>query len=572
MESSQVAQEPARVGVPMAWDPKNPAALLLLASKTSTSPAFGGEKVAAMQYNTIFSHAGVGCNEHEIAALMQLLDAHEAQSKMKPAAKTSWNTIKTLSKAYRSSLRECLCRWEDNLLDLEEAMTDSNNGHDLSVENLELLKTVYAVTHLSEIFLLPPPAEEIAMEYYDDAFHVPGALTADTVRYLRHHHTTNSMQQLDPDVAQELTHSLHPDQVDGGEPYWNLVNSLVKKGNLEQAWAWLSRHSAARRAFDATAQRETMSTLDEYESNLLEQDKEGFEDLRRILLSAPLPGGRDEDDDAGLDGPYLRRTQEEILLEGVEPSAYLIWEISKTTTEGSDFPINYNPRAASMKRQNWQQYIPELESVRRLKRRIPQLEGILSLLSGNLKGVRFESWAEALIAELIYANPIILPNNIQVRAAKLMEKYPRVLYAEMDHVLLSIMQGNAGQVIDLLQSFGGGSGAALPATMVRSSDCYTSCEYGMEKYSLKNSRLPFCVTCMWTQKSCSHILCRLIFSSRLHLVSLPRWALSIAKQLRSLWFDYCCPSPNPKVMPAWLPPLEILLSTTHLGAMWKQKT
>ena len=120
---------------------------------------------------------------------------------------------------------------------------------------------------------------------------------------------------------------------------------------------------------------------------------------------------------------------------------------------------------------------------------------------------------EALIAELIYVTPTILPNNIQVRAEKLMEKYPRVLYAEMDDVLLGIMQGNAGQVIDLLHSFGGGSGAALPATVVSRSmpsivPSLITCQSELTSIACRRR---CCVICTSTPKSCSQTLCRLIF-------------------------------------------------------------
>jgi hypothetical protein len=257
--------------------------------------------------------------------------------------------------------------------------------------------------------------------------------------------------------------SLHPDQVNDGKPYWNLLNALVRRGNLVDAWALLSRHSLFRRALDASS----MDSLDEYEVMVLEQDKEAFIDLRRVLLSAPIPGGRDDSDDVGLDGPSVEREQpEENLLEGVEANAYQMWETSRMTTEGSDFPISYNPNAVALKRNIWQQYILDLESVRRLKRKIPQLEPILDILMGKLKKVSFESWAEALLAELIYGNPAILPSNIHVRAETMMKKYPR-WNDEMDKVLLEIMKGNAGTVIEVMHAFGGASGAALPATMVR---------------------------------------------------------------------------------------------------------
>ncbi|CAB9505580.1 expressed unknown protein [Seminavis robusta] len=453
----------------MAWDPKNPSALVLPRAIQVPSQQQDEARVVAMQINTMLSHSGVGCNEHEVSALMQLLDAHQAHSELTPSVSKSWNTLKTLSKAYRAALRECLVQWEDHWIEMDEnnndnSMTEGNNNMQqpaLDKENLEMLKLVYAITHLSEIFILPPPPEMTSsLDYYADAFSIPGALTADTVRYLRHHHTAPALQMVDPDVLQELMDSLHPDQVDDGAPYWLLLNTLVKHGNLEQAWALLSRHSACQRAMRS---RDDMDD-DGDEALLLEKDREAFQDLERLLLSAPLPGGRDDANDAGLDAKHNNRPREETLLEGISTTDYQLWETSDTTLEGTDFPVHYNPRAASTKRHAWQQYVLDLESVHRLARKIPQLDGILKILSGNIKQAVFDNWAEALLAELIYVNPTIVPGNIQVRAEKLMQKYPPV-HEQMDDVLLSIMQGSSGRVMESLFAFGGASGAALPATV-----------------------------------------------------------------------------------------------------------
>jgi Nup85 Nucleoporin len=453
--------------VAMAWDPKNPAALVL--PRAIPLPASQeGDRIHAMQINTMLSHTGVGANEHEIAALMQLLAAAEGYSQMKPATQRTWNARKTLSKAYRAALRECLCQWEEAQEkgvmadDTNEATNEENDN------NIEMLKLVFAITHLSEIFLLAPPAEftSSSLEYYEDVFVTPGALTAETVRYLRHHHVTPALQQLEPDIVLEIRESFHPDQIDQGKPYWFLLQALVKHGNLEQAWDLLTRHSLYRRANYAIPMDDNGNIRDnEYPTLPLQNARDGFEDLRRLLLSAPLPGGRDEEYDVGLDGPPTPR-QEAKLLQGVPTNAYQLWETSQTTIEGNDFPINYNPSAANSTRQAWIEYVCDSENVKLLKRQIPQLETILKILRGDLSGVKFDNWAEALLCELIYKDPAIQPRWIQQRAEKLMEQYPRG--HALDKCLLDIMKGSAGSLLSALYTFGGGSGAALPATMVRS--------------------------------------------------------------------------------------------------------
>ena len=506
----------------MAFDAKNPAALLLPVAPSSDNNNNNNDRIVALQINTIFSHTGVGCNEHEIAALSQIMDAHERHSEVTPAKlRRSWHVLKALSKAYRGALRDCLFRWEDNLLELEEAnnknnndMTDSNNNNNatrlvgeqqhLDVEHLELLKLVYAVAHLSEIFLLPPPSDVTSTaSYNDNLFDIPGGLTADLVRYLRHHHTVDALQQVDPDVLQELRGSMHPDQVDNGEPYWKLMNTFVQRGNLEQAWALLSRHSLCRRAADAAVYDDNNDTtamdgggnhtMEEHEEVTLEKVREGFADLQRILCSAPLPGGRDDADDIDLgpvdgeeDGAHneSNKPNHDIMLENVEPDGYKRWETSRTADssgydQGSDFPLKYTPLHASRVFENWKQYIIDLPSIAQLKRRIPQLETMLDILMGKLKGMVFDNWAEHLLTELIYQNPMIRPVNIHVRAKKLMAQYSNnsgMNRGEMNEVLLNIMQGNAGSAIEVLFAVGGGSGAALPATMV-SLGCLCTCVF-----------------------------------------------------------------------------------------------
>ena len=104
--------------------------------------------------------------------------------------------------------------------------------------------------------------------------------------------------------------------------------------------------------------------------------------------------------------------------------------------------------------------------MQRLKRKLPQLDPILQLLSGNARKIHFDSWVEAFLSELIYVRPDLRPRDVSVRAEKMMRDYPSATAPQMQQVQLSIMEGNAGDVMRAMFGFGGDSGAALPATMV----------------------------------------------------------------------------------------------------------
>ena len=443
---------------PMAWDPKNPACLLL-----PTVDSSSGTTVSRV--DTLFSHDGVGCNSHETSALMNLLDAHEAYMN---GNTRSWASLKSLSTAYRRALYDCLRGWDESLANPSDM--DTEGSLEIAKESIELLKAAYAVTHLSEIYLLLPPSDS-TFQYFEGTAYVPGAITADLVRYLRYHHLPNAFTSVEPnsEILDEVLQSIHPDQLgENGEIYWKLLETCLLRGSLDEAWALLSRHSLCRRSTD-----DSIEMLDEYHAATLAEDREGFYALRALLLSAPLPGGRDESGDAALDLPGDidddEGVQHEELLEGVPMSGYLVWESGRMVLKGGsgDYPSSFNPTAADQRYQAWRRHLHSLPAIDKLKRRIPKLEMVLSILKGDFKDVHFDSWAEMLCAELLYKQPTLRPDDISARASAIMAKFGDTTDVGMDEVVLSVMKGNAGRVVEAMHDLGGGSGAALPAVMVR---------------------------------------------------------------------------------------------------------
>ena len=425
--------QPAPTPRPMAWDPKSPAKLLLPTRDPVTNK---------LRVDDFLADDGVGCNPHERSALIKLVTAngeyHDAGQ----------GNTRALSQTYQRALRECLAGWEE-----DEAMNEEE-------ESLELLKLVYAVTQLSDVFLLMSPSDDGVDN--EDPWSTPGAATADTVRYLRLHHMTDPYAAVG-DGLDAMLESSQPEQF--GAIYWKLLRTLVLRGCLDDAWALISRHHICRRCVEQT------EILDDYHAVTIQEDREGFLVLQSLLLSAPLPGGRSEWNDAGgLDENGDDNVQEEvgneILLDGVARDAYKLWDTDRASSL-DDGPLTYDPHAAMSAYNTWRRAVVDNASLRGLLRRIPQLQAnVLAILSGNFETVVFDSWSEALCAELLYKRPSLCPKDMHIRTASVMKELGASVNAGFDEVILSVMKGDAGRVVEVLYQLGGGSGAALPATMV----------------------------------------------------------------------------------------------------------
>lgn len=582
------------------------------------------------------SHDGTGCPAEETECLIQCLDARDAwmaaarrlqlQSRTTTPRTTTTLTVTELSMEYRVAMCKCLMQLQEKaerrLLENNDANAsvaadvstaaasaaaaggENDSAHDTNLieegNNMELLLVTYAISHLAEIFLLPSLADSSASSNTMSASHhyasningelftdpstaavsrrldgPAGSLTADTVRYLRKHHSkgvafymelpqVQSMLESDqPEYYRFTSTSSTPDNnvVIPGPfelPFWNLLFQLVIEGNLSAAWTLLSQHSACRHA-----ERDI----------IISPDGQGFEILQRILLSAPLPGGRGDRycDDSGLDDYFdedmLEREEEEeeaeaeesrsssggrtLLLrhdqyhesdasdlddiyfeyiDGVSSNAYLLWEAlprradrirmlryhhnrrlhggGTTTTTTADMdgsgsptvPELYQPRVALNAFRVWQNTVREIAfppaGIRSsigpssaqgvlagLFRRFPPLQHIVSILVGealpSLESSSSISWEGRLLMELLYSRPDIVPEDIAVRAKVAMDAagtaYPT---NSLTTIILSIMQGSAGQVIDTIFSVcGGSSGAALPATIVSVNYCPSSMSF-----------------------------------------------------------------------------------------------
>jgi hypothetical protein len=496
------------------WDPKSPATLLVPAivnnsddddddNNDDNNNNNSGQNVII---NYMLTDNGVGCNTFESSAIMNLLDARDDYFEMKSSSSTNigggQQAIRQLSKQYRKALASCINDWSYDVSKKEEDEQQQDQQQQQKVDkiSLELLRMTYAVTQLSETFLLLPSTMQEdggisnirGSTYYEDTMNLPGAVTADTVRYLRTHQLGDAEDQFDEYVIKELYNIWQPDQHNGnGEDYWKLIEAYIIRGCLEDAWATLSHHSIVRRFTEMENQEDDDNVLDDYQAASLVEDREGFQALRSVLLSAPIPGARNNFSDTGFDdnndtaegndqnssdgqntdddNVLNTSVVEEESIDGVPTSAYCLWETSRNGRRTGDYPVNFEPHAAYQVYQTWKQSIDTIPALQRLRRRIPQLNKLLGLLSGNFRDIEFGSWQEELCAELLYKIPNIQLVDMNVRAASLMKKYNNnndTAQAQTDNIILTIMKGNAGQVIKVMHEFGGGSGAALPAIMV----------------------------------------------------------------------------------------------------------
>lgn len=430
-----------------AWDPKSPFTLLL--------PSLQEGKAATI--DRLYSHAGTGCDEFELAALMRILQAHEDYyagiADGDEGAAVQPTSLKRLALEYRLALHACFTIFEQ---------TASATANGRTKLNYDLLKCMYAVLEQSQIFIPLVQASDVLQNPMD----TPGYATADCVRYLRYNHTAEP-ETIDADIP-EMMHSLHPEEFGDGSLYWKLITTLVLRGCLDKAWEVLSKHSLN---VSCNASLLAHQATDPYESSQLNEVVTGFQCIKELFNRAPLPGGRSSDfDDFSDEMEFTEQVGDtDYFLEHLEVATtdYTFWENEGNAAAGRDLPVSYNQEAAIRKHRVFQNYVRDRRSSFQITRRVPQIDALLSILMGDLSKVHFENWNEQLLAELLYKQPNVRPRHISARARKFITDCGEDVNEPTNHVKLCIMDGNAGEAIHALSNVGGNSGAALPSTLVR---------------------------------------------------------------------------------------------------------
>jgi len=503
---------------------------------TSGSTAVAGGLAA------FYSDDGVGCNEYETAALIRMLDSRDAAISAAGTIGGSGSgsgDLRALSREYRRAVRDCMGGWDEHIRSTAADAADAAAADDAEAGagNLELLKITSAIIHLSEIYLLPRPAAGggnsntvMMMDIDDDSANahdanLPGSVTADTVRYLRFNHLPDVYDAIGTtaEEVERMINSEQPEHYDGdgdgggGALFWNLVDAHAMRGCLAEAWAVLTHHSAVRR-FSAAAARGDLDGVGGgavgaaaagaaalVDDPVLLEDRDAFAMLKGLMFCAPIPGGIDQANDAGLDSDEDDDDEDNAemmgldeaggddytrLVAGVPRDSYKMWdggdddgaasggESGRAGGRRNDaIPGSFHPKAAANRHRTWSALVNDAVNqsgpLQSLTRRIPRIRRLLSILGGRFgdsSGVSFRSWDEALVAELLYVRPSIRPIDIAVRAQIAMKRHGLDAGEDdsataVEGIVLSVMRGDAGSAVISLQSYGGSSGAALPATM-----------------------------------------------------------------------------------------------------------
>lgn len=326
---------------------------------------------------------------------------------------------------------------------------------------------MHSILHLSSIYQLSP--------YFS---------ISDTVRFLRHHFVPNPLDDVslfedannemkgneeEMDSVEQMLSSSQPEYYQGGTPYWTLVEHLIKCGMLKDAWAILSNHSACRNC--------AREVSDPEQQEELEKIRRGFSHLYALLHSAPIPAGHTPDHDMENNHDENNKNikddlSDAVLLDGVPAKAYQFWEHEETCPAAYSHWMTWNTAVHSA-------FHDGLDGG--LHRRIPQLvSSVLSILVGQpptqQPNSSLSSWASILLQEILYARPNLNASEVCVRASAAMRAVWKLTGNDernfkrtgLENIALSIMRGDAGSAIEATHILGGGSGAALPSTLVRS--------------------------------------------------------------------------------------------------------
>ena len=464
-------------GQPMAWDPKCPSSLVVPCRD---------QQNASFRLDSLSANTGTGASVYETSALLKMLQPRQSDSGSDESPTEYMERV-------RRALYGCIEEWETAQQDGADESDESESGSksESVAVKIELCKIIHTVLHLSQIFL--DPTGHDTRNKKNSNKNTAGAATAAMVRHLRFCHMDDLEERVLTFIEQ---HSLNPERHD---EYWALLEELVVRGCLEDAWALLSHHTICLPfGQEGTDDENDQNDRDKMRDGVLEMDESIRKDfaslskLKVLLLSAPLPGGRTDAydgigigsgsigvDDEGSSGRDKDGTEGDtdatVWLQGVGKDDFLLWESSSSSplsssssvshSRGDSVVSGYSYHTAAAARSTWLRHVEETD-FGYLLRRLPRLRGCIGLLRGDVSAIQFMSWPEALCSELLYSRPHLAPSDIGRRMQHLMEVHGGPGgRSGLEGVLLDVACGNGGAAVNALYKLGGSSGAALPATL-----------------------------------------------------------------------------------------------------------
>jgi hypothetical protein len=459
------------------------------------------EAAKSLKFEAALAEGG-DCNEFEHKALTRILDEYsrcfsdetdgEKFAKIQSLADQSVLLVRECVDEWVSSRQERHRAWvseasarADGVSDDDAMMKEAEGEDDADdEENLMMLKWTYGVVSLSSVYLrflspCSPLNRAISSSVVGMQLHpldYPGLVSSDLVRFLREVYPY--LKEQDP---QQVPDSLNPLQLRQDEgcsmqdsaSEWNIdwteIRNLVISGSTVRAWEIMRRHSIYRDA------QQYLNVIGEDASHT-EHGRfcmgtvHEFETAGILLLLAPLPGGRAVANDNAID---------DMILTFSDGASSMVSDLDSSDGEAWDKEYDgYSHQEAARKHQRWQQIV--VESLRRRKsdRRsvvIPELDDLLQIMSGDFRGVRFESWGEELCATILYQKPYGTPIQLAQCAEDIILRSGDARMSSSDRVppfvtkaLVSLMNGNVEDGIGFLSTMGSASMAALPSTIVRS--------------------------------------------------------------------------------------------------------